>query len=196
MLIVLSLLAFLAIPRPGYSQTSDCEIKPISGGRDVDANFANLAACIKKLQARVDQAQIPDGAVLAFDTDKCPDGWEFYLPTLGRFVLGGFPPPTTSSPPRVLPAVKPPISSMKGSIGGTIFTPTWLANFATPQQLAQKSASAVMGVPGLFPENLAMLAPNGTPEVDDGHGGKVVAFNLAPPYVALLYCKKIPAHPG
>jgi hypothetical protein len=181
--------------RDAFAQEAECEMKSIKSGNGVDAielNFTRLTGCIKKLQAKLDQSSVPDGAVLAFDTDKCPDGWEYYLPTVGRFILGGLPPP--SNPVRVLPYPKAPIMSIKGSVGGVNFAPTYFPPMSiTQEQWNQKTVFGVAGLPGLYPDNQQQtLAAYQGADAEPKPGQKIPTYNFVPPYVALLYCKKMP----
>ena len=46
-----------------------------------------VAASIVGAQTLVD-IRLPPGAIIAFDLDKCPDGWEEFLSAEGRFLRG------------------------------------------------------------------------------------------------------------
>jgi hypothetical protein len=173
------------------AQEVDCDMATIKAGNGpdaIEANFIKLNACLKKLQSRFGPNSVPEGAVMAFDLDQCPVGWELFVPAVGRFVLGGLP-PATSPAPRMLPYPKAPIMSMKGSLGGVSFQPIFMPPVPiTPDQSAKHNFFALMSLPNLgspAPE----LAPYAAPEVDV-QGQRLPTYYLTPPYVALLVCKK------
>jgi len=181
-----------------WAQDADCDVRSIKTGNSIDtieSNFVHLAACIRKLQAKLDQAAIPEGALMAFDLDRCPEGWEYYTPSVGRFILGGVPLPNSNMRGVLLPAPKAPIVSFKGTFGGTTFAPIYIPlPIPTPEQISQKNFLTILNLPDVHPENQQSLAPYQGPD-SEWKGQRVTTYNLVPPYLALLYCKKAsPAH--
>lgn len=189
---------FLGLTNTALAQQSgDCNMNADYSGSTASIvsaeNFRKLNRCIADLQkiikdAPLNQSPIPEGMVAAFDTDSCPNGWELHLPSVGRFVVGGIPGPSGRAVP--LPAGKPPIIARSGSMGGTTITTSF---YPFPPQLVVKPSNNNDDVHSLLTVlPAAQLQPNSVAlagEIPTKYGPSL-SFYLAPPYLALLLCKK------
>jgi hypothetical protein len=166
-----------------------------------DNNFIRLNACLQELQARLGAAETKarelqteldsrvkvahlTNAILAFDADKCPEGWTPYRSTMGRVIIGGTAkeelPGSQAGTTMVIGFPKPPIVASRGDIGGMR-----VGNALLKFQGGQIQPN----------EGAAFLTV--TPPIQDWRSdqgdlfGHVVTHYMVPPYVALYYCRKI-----
>ena len=103
-----SVALFLIACAPAGAQEAGCAVSAIGTTNTTqvaEANFTKIGICILELQKRLavaesaardlraefDRANSMQNAVVAFDSDKCPDKWSPFGRAFGRFILGATP---------------------------------------------------------------------------------------------------------
>lgn len=143
-------------------------------------------------------AGIPEGAVMAFDAERCPSGWAAFQQAGGRFIIGSGLHENKDVNGLPLKAFKTGLSGGEAVHALTIDE--------MPKHTHQFSIEAGAKIPEKFPDfwlsgtgstyNFEFNNPSG-PQANVGglvlgiaEAGGSQAHNNMPPYVALYFCKK------
>lgn len=145
--------------------------------------------------ARALDGGVPQGAVMAFNLNACPNGWAAYAPAVGRAVIG-----TGTLTETYTPSDRAPWTESRNyTLAQTGGFMTWRLNInemprhnhAVP--MVAGSFASLLGVVGLIPSPIPVFTGSATTAVgrttfDTGDDSP---HQNMPPYVALLYCQKI-----
>ncbi len=170
----------------------------------------SLRGQLTDVHQKLEQAEIPAGAVIAFDLRSgCPDGWNEFSEGNGKFLIGSGEGKLTNTGPysqKKQGAITPLPSIEFGLQGGALehkltrlevpnhshlVYGNWSADHTPPESLhnlqAHKNTSPTSGY--------ALRLP--TEEIkrtQDDHLGDTVgsAHNNMPPYIALHFCRRMP----
>jgi len=148
------------------------------------------------IQQRVGAAALPEGSVVAFDSEAgCPEGWSPYQEAAGKFLLGAGEGTLRWTGPHPRPDGVPPVVPLTpvelGDQGGGE------THRLAIEELPNHSHNASFALSGYKLDwygarrshPVPTSAPSGGSEFDWSVGGNQPHNNM-PPYIALYYCKR------
>ena len=192
---VVSFASLFVACAPARAEESGCSVSVIGTTNTTqvaDANVAKIGNCILELQKRVataesaardlraelDRTNPIQNAVIAFDSEKCPDKWTPYQYAIGRFILGAI--PQVDGHLVAIGGGIPPISAPRGDRGG----------MRVGAAMMRFQSGEITTEQGSLFLNFSPPLQTSSPPFRGANYGQAITYNLAPPYVALLYCKK------
>jgi hypothetical protein len=140
---------------------------------------------------------LPVGMIAPFNIStrelKCPEGWALFSEAVGRFIVGaGFSAANRDQNGRQLTGRPSFAEDPSASVGGEEQHTLTVAEMPQHSHQVYPHAGSIIGASGRFP-GAGSADPNLTSRTDgrtDAAGGGQ-PHNIMPPFIALVYCRKI-----
>ncbi len=158
----------------------------VNGVQAQSAPCRNTAECAQKAVEAANEAKriyasiVPSGAVMAFDLESCPSGWDSYGPATGRFILGAG--TETNLDQNGVPLTERNLNDTGGA-------ETHLLTVEEMPAHAHQYQKLTVLQPGCGLRQCNGRLEDRPKTTQNAGGGK--AHNNMPPFISLLYCKKL-----